>query len=164
MGRHPAIIKILSFKGPGLPGTDRPVQICRMNILQVGVTGHYFWVTEHLCYGGQHGGIRINIVGIEDTDHLAGGRDNSFVHSVINAFILLRYDFRNMGESGYQLQGIVLRLAVYYDMLDIRVVLPLNGAKGIFYCCGAVVSGCDDGDLHIALFMPMGEDKEKCND
>ena len=89
--------------------------------------------------------LRVKIIGIDHADDIAGGQSNAFVHGVVDTAVGLRDNFGDVWEFLDDVQGMVLAIAVYDNVLHIRVVLCCHALQGVAYGFGAVVSDGYDG-------------------
>ena len=123
--------------------------IDKMDVAEYGVD---IFLTDSPGYGCKNFRRRIKVIRVQDSDHIARGQGDTFVHSVIKTLVrfadplepslVFRLKFAD------DFQSVVSRIAVNYDMFPIRIILRQNASHSVAKGRTTVVSNRDNRYFH----------------
>lgn len=142
---HPAPAEFAPGIHARAPVPDHAGGVLLAHILQIAVHRRHRRIGESVRDTLQDQLIGIDVVGMKEADHLAGGAGNAFVQGVVDAFIRLADQAGLRAEAALQQgQGSVGTGAVHQHMFDVAVLLRGHGVEGVAERGGAVVGSGND--------------------
>ncbi len=99
--RQPTAAERTRDKGIGCPVTHHLVHVDAVDVHQVRITGLRIFVFERSRNAFQDPVVCVDIVGIEKTDNIAGGRCDALVHGVVQPVIGFGDEMKRVGCFEY---------------------------------------------------------------
>lgn len=102
--------------------------------------------------GGEHIGIREEVIRVEQSHHIALGHQDALVHCIVDSSVGLRNPAQTSAIAGlefaHDVESIVARSSVHDNMLPIGIVLPQHTLHRVTQRCTAIEGSGDNRDFH----------------
>ena len=152
VGGHEAEAHHPRTEGAGTVIARNGVQIGGGNVVHVAVAGVDVGIGKRIGHASQYVRVGIEVVAVENADHVARGAGNPFVHRVVESAIGFTEPVHPMTELGSELandiDGVVRRAAVGHNEFEVGVGLGEYRAKGVGEGGTTVEGGGDNRDFH----------------
>ena len=147
--RHPSVAKAVTVVRTRSPFADDFPGILGIDVIQIAVDRLYLRIGKGFLDQRQHLIAGVEIVGIQDTDDVAGGPLNTFVHGIVEALVTFGYTVGQIRPGDGN--RIILGATILDNVRNGNSFLSLNSPAGIREGSGTIVGGGDDGESHDGL-------------
>lgn len=154
MSRHKAQSHQRWPKTLGRIKPDHQREIIGIHIMDITVSGINVIMRESIGHGGQTIVRGEEIIGIQETDHIARGHADSFIHRIVDAIVLLTLPFhaaiklRLVGAD--KIQCAIGAAPVNHQIFYVLECLAQDTAKCVLNGGGTIESGGYKSDLHLS--------------
>ena len=152
VGGHEAEAHHPRTEGAGTVIARHGVQIGGGNVVHVAVAGVDVGIGKRIGHTSQYVRVGIEVVAVENADHVAGGAGDSLVHCIVESVVGFAEPAEALAELGSELANdvgrVVRRAAVGHNEFEVGVGLGEYRAKSVGEGGATVEGGGDNRDFH----------------
>lgn len=152
MSRHPSPEKSIGSKRPRFPVTRNLFRIHPIDVNDIAINRIALTLTKQIYYVTNDAGMGVKIVGVQNTDNVAGGHTDAFIHGIVQTVITLgnkpAYPIAVRSDNVY---CSIRRTAIYDDVLDVIVGLTDDRIDTVADKRSAVIDNSNQRNFHAVL-------------